>query len=37
LLVDSGIGFGNTRAQIKGRAALAALDLLRRYLQGSCR
>ena len=35
VLVDSGIGFGNTRAQIKGRAALAALDLLRRYLQGT--
>lgn len=33
-VVESGIGFGNTRAQIKGRAALAAADLLRRYLQG---
>ena len=32
-LVDSGIGFGNTRAQVKGRAALATLDLLRRHLQ----
>lgn len=34
-LVESGIGFGNTRPQIKARAALAALDLLRRYLQGT--
>lgn len=33
IVVDSGIGFGNTRAQIKGRASLAAVDLLRRHLQ----
>lgn len=33
LTVESGVGFGNTRAQIKARAALAALDLLRRHLQ----
>ena len=34
LVVESGIGFGNTRPQIKARAALAALDALRRHLQG---
>ena len=35
LVVQSGVGFGNTRPQIKARAALAALDLLRRHLQGA--
>ncbi len=29
---QSEIGFGNTRVQIKGRAAVAALDFLRRWL-----
>jgi len=37
MVTESALGFGTTRGQVKGRAALAAADLLRRYLQGSVR